>query len=136
MRATLEGMAVGLVLELPVAARRSVINPLLDDLVRACNQNDRGVIADADFSFHTGLIVLAGHQQLREHYQLVEQQIRRYIAVVNDELSIVEIKAQHELIAKAILGGRANARFLIEEHSTSEGRRLQETIVDTTELRA
>jgi DNA-binding GntR family transcriptional regulator len=136
MRATLEGMAVGLVLELPAATRRSAISPLLSDLVVACGQNDRELIAGADFSFHAGLIALAGHQRLRQHYQLVELQIRRYITAVNDELSIGEIKAQHELIAKAILGGRSNAKFLIEEHSTSEGRRLQQTIVDTTELPA
>jgi DNA-binding GntR family transcriptional regulator len=136
MRATLEGMAVGLVLELPAATRRAAIRPLLSDLVAACSQNDRALIADADFLFHAGLIVLASHQRLREHYQLVELQIRRYIAVVNDELSIREIQAQHELIAKAILGGRSTAKFLIEEHSTSEGQRLQQMIVDTTELPA
>jgi DNA-binding GntR family transcriptional regulator len=129
LRGAFEGMAVSLVLALPAPERRAALQPLLDDLSLACDQNDRKLIADADFAFHAGLISLTKHQRLREHYDLIEHHVRRYIMAVNDETSIKEIKSQHDAIGKAILNGRSNARILIEEHSTLEGQRLQAAFV-------
>jgi DNA-binding GntR family transcriptional regulator len=111
-----------------VVEGQQMIEAALDALVQACRTGDRVAIADQDLGFHGTIVELSGHRRLRDHYRLVRQQIRLYIAwsdaIMPDVDAIIET---HRWLADAILQRDADrATTLARDHCESAGRILAE----------
>lgn len=128
LRASLEALGTGLAVGALTQEGQQMIVAALDALVQACRTGDRAAIADQDLSFHSTIVELSGHRRLRDHYRLVRQQIRLYIAwsdaIMPDVDAIIET---HRWLAEAILQRDADrAATLARDHCESAGRVLAE----------
>jgi DNA-binding GntR family transcriptional regulator len=128
LRASLEALGTGLAVATLTQEGQQMIVAALDALVQACRTGDRVAIADQDLGFHGTIVELSGHRRLRDHYRLVRQQIRLYIAwsdaIMPDVDAIIET---HRWLADAILQRDADrAATLARDHCESAGRILAE----------
>jgi DNA-binding GntR family transcriptional regulator len=128
LRASLEALGTGLAVATLTQEGQQMIVGALDALVQACRTGDRVAIADQDLGFHGTIVELSGHRRLRDHYRLVRQQIRLYIAwsdaIMPDVDAIIET---HRWLADAILQRDADrAATLARDHCESAGRVLAE----------
>jgi DNA-binding GntR family transcriptional regulator len=132
LRASLEALGTGLAVATLTQEGQQMIVAALDALVQACRTGDRVAIADQDLGFHGTIVDLSGHRRLRDHYRLVRQQIRLYIAwsdaIMPDVDAIIET---HRWLADAILQRDADrAATLARHHCESAGRILAEFLVE------
>lgn len=132
LRAGLEAMAVRLACEQLDAKGEKELSATFDALLKACESGHYSRIAERDFELHQKIIELSKHKRLAEHYRLVEQQIRIFVAttyhLVSAPQSVIE---HHEPMVRAILARDANAAAtLLEEHAISEGRNLHQYLID------
>jgi DNA-binding GntR family transcriptional regulator len=128
LRASLEALGTGLAVATLTQEGQQMIVAALDALVQACRTGDRVAIADQDLGFHSTIVEISGHRRLRDHYRLVRQQIRLYIAwsdaIMPDVDAIIET---HRWLADAILQRDADrAATLARDHCESAGRILAE----------
>jgi DNA-binding GntR family transcriptional regulator len=128
LRASLEALGTGLAVGALTQDGQQMIVAALDALVQACRTGDRVAIADQDLGFHSTIVELSGHRRLRDHYRLVRQQIRLYIAwsdaIMPDVDTIIET---HRWLVDAILQRDADrAATLARDHCESAGRTLAE----------
>jgi DNA-binding GntR family transcriptional regulator len=128
LRASLEALGTGLAVATLTQDGQHMIVAALDALVQACRTGDHIAIADQDLGFHNTIVELSGHRRLRDHYRLVRQQIRLYIAwsdaIMPDVDAIIET---HRWLADAILQRDADrAATLARDHCESAGRILAE----------
>ena len=128
LRASLEALGTGLAVATLTQDGEQMIVAALDALVQACRTGDRVAIADQDLGFHSTIVEISGHRRLRDHYRLVRQQIRLYIAwsdaIMPDVDAIIET---HRWLADAILQRDADrAATLARDHCESAGRILAE----------
>ena len=128
LRASLEALGTGLAVGTLTQEGQQMIVAALDALVQACRTGDRVAIADQDLGFHSTIVELSGHRRLRDHYRLVRQQIRLYIAwsdaIMPDVDAIIET---HRWLVDAILQRDADrAATLARDHCESAGRILAE----------
>jgi DNA-binding GntR family transcriptional regulator len=128
LRASLEALGTGLAVATLTQDGQQMIVAALDALVQACRTGDRVAIADQDLGFHSTIVEISGHRRLRDHYRLVRQQIRLYIAwsdaIMPDVDAIIET---HRWLADAILQRDADrAATLARDHCESAGRILAE----------
>ena len=134
LRTGLESMAARLTCEQLDEAGTSALRATYDALLQACAGGHYPTIAEKDFELHKRIIALAKHKRLADHYRLVEQQIRIFVATtyhfVSAPASVVE---HHAPIVEALLERDAErAASLISEHAMSEGRKLHRYLVETT----
>jgi DNA-binding GntR family transcriptional regulator len=128
LRASLEALGTGLAVGTLTQEGQQMIVAALDALVQACRTGDRVAIADQDLGFHSTIVELSGHRRLRDHYRLVRQQIRLYIAwsdaIMPDVDAIIET---HRWLVDAILQRDADrAATVARDHCESAGRILAE----------
>ena len=126
LRASLEALGTGLAVGALTQEGEQMIVAALDALVQACRTGDRVAIADQDLALHSVIVELSGHRRLREHYRLVRQQIRLYIAwsdaLMPDADAIIET---HRWLVDAMLQRDADrAASLAHDHCESAGRTL------------
>lgn len=120
LRSALESLAVQLATEAITPEKANILNTAFQHLVKAAQKGNRGEVADADFALHKTIIKLSGHCRLQAQYNIVEQQIRLYIASCNALISEPdEIINQHKLLVEAIYSGNASiAEQIAKEHNT------------------
>jgi DNA-binding GntR family transcriptional regulator len=128
LRASLEALGARLAVDALKSEGEQMIVSALDGLVEACRTGDPVAIADQDLGLHSIIVELAGHRRLREHYRLVRQQIRLYMAwsdaLMPDVDAIIE---SHRWLVDAMLQRDADrAASLAHEHSETAGRILAE----------
>jgi len=126
LRAALESMAARLVCEQLDEKGIRELNATYDELVRACDHEKYHLIAEKDFMFHKKIVELAKNRRLVEHYRLVEQQIRIFVAstynCVTEPATVIE---HHAPFLKALLDRDVDtSERLLREHAVSEGRKL------------
>lgn len=131
LRADLESMATRLICADLDDTQRHAIERSYKGLLDACEVGVYSKIAERDFLLHQTIIALAGHRRLAEHYRLVEQQIRVFVATTYHFVpapgSVIE---HHAPIVEAMLRGETSeACRLIEDHATSEGKKLYEFLI-------
>src|SRR5207253_1224848 len=80
LRAGLEGTAARILCERMDDERERELISAFTTLVTACSQGKYHIIAEKDFLLHRAIVDLAGNKRLAEHYRLVEQQIRIFVA--------------------------------------------------------
>lgn len=131
LRAGLESLAARLACERLDEEGTRTLEASYSALVTACARGRYPNIAEKDFDLHKQIISLAKNRRLIEHYTLVEQQIRIFVAttyhLVSAPTSVIE---HHEPIVRAILERRtAAAMELISEHAISEGEKLHRYLI-------
>src|ERR1700738_730415 len=128
LRASLEALGTRLAVRTLTQDGEQMIGAALDALVQACRTGDRVAIADQDLGLHSAIVELTGHRRLREHYRLVRQQIRLYIAwsdaLMPDADAIIETPRG---VGDRVLQRDADrAASLAHDHCESAGRILAE----------
>src|ERR1700682_5848530 len=127
-RASLEALGTGLAVGALTQEGEQMIVAALDALVQACRTGDRVAIADQDLALHSVIVELSGHRRLREHYRLVRQRIRLYIAwsdaIMPDVYELIET---HRCLVDSMRQRDADqAASLAHDHCESAGRTLAE----------
>ncbi len=126
LRASLEGLAARIASEKITAKNGSQLKKSLERLAVACKADDKNAVAAADYELHTCIIDLCEHKRLQVQYALLEQQVRRYIALSDDLLvNKIDVLEQHRPLVRAILNGESNqAEEIAKNHNLSEGKIL------------
>ncbi|HEY9627283.1 MAG TPA: GntR family transcriptional regulator [Coleofasciculaceae cyanobacterium] len=125
LRNALESLAARLAAEAMTPKKAEVLEASLQALITATQTADWQAIADADFALHKTIFQLAGHRRLQQQYQIVEQQIRLYIASCNAlQSDLTEIATQHMDLVKAICSGEASLAEQIAKDHNTEGQAL------------
>lgn len=127
LRATLESMAGKLAIEKLTPEGAQALEDTFEQLQLARHQDrPNDVVVECDFNIHKKIVELAGHQRLRNHYRMVEQQIRLFVASTYVDTKDPNITLDsHGAIVRAIVQRDvAAATHLLEEHSIGEGERV------------
>jgi DNA-binding GntR family transcriptional regulator len=127
LRAALESMAGKLAIEKLTPEGAQALEDAFEQLQLARHQGEPDdVVVDRDFNIHKMIVELAGHRRLREHYRMVEQQIRLFVASTYVDMKDPNTTLDtHGAIVQAILRKDVTeATRLLEEHSIGEGQRV------------
>ncbi len=126
LRATLEGLGSYLAAEAMTPAKGEEITAAFERLVESARVGEVGPAVEADLMLHKTIVGLSGHGRLMKQYEILEQQLRRYMTSSNALMHDTgEIGDQHRPIVEAILSGRAGeAEALAKSHNMTEGRKL------------
>lgn len=126
LRSALEGLGARLVAEQIEQVSAEQIRRAFAALTAAASKNDRRRMCEEDFALHKLIIELSGHRRLQRQYNVIEQQIRRYIACSNALVHAAQaLVKQHEPVVEAILAGRsAAAEREAKRHNLLEGQIL------------
>jgi DNA-binding GntR family transcriptional regulator len=130
LRACLEGLASHLAAEAMTPAARAILKDSFDGLVAAAETGEVGPAVEADLALHKTIVALAKHRRLSKQYEILEQQVRRYMASSNALMHDThEVGDQHRPLVDAVLAGKAGeAEALAKAHNMTEGRKLFERL--------
>ncbi|WP_438391905.1 GntR family transcriptional regulator [Caballeronia sp. DA-9] len=123
LRRVLDGLAARLAAERIDADGSKRLEVAYQRLCQSCETTNHRAIANADFELHKLIVVLSGHRRLQEHYTLIEQQIRVFIASCDDIYPDYRgIGLRHEPLVRALMAGDADAaETLAKEHNATHG---------------
>lgn len=125
LRNALEGLAARLAATAITADKSQRLHTALQELIAATETDNWKAITDADFALHKTIIQLSEHCRLQQQYQIVEHQIRLYIASCNAlESSPEKLIEQHRDLVEAICSGDAAIAEQIAQAHNSEGKIL------------
>jgi DNA-binding GntR family transcriptional regulator len=135
LRASLEALGTRLAVGALTQEGEQMIVAAQDALIQACHTGDRVAIADQDLDLHSTIVGLSGHRRLSEHYRLVRQQIRLYMAwsdaLMPDVDAIIET---HRWLVDAMLQRDADqAASVAHDHCETAGRILAEFLGERVE---
>jgi DNA-binding GntR family transcriptional regulator len=132
LRACLEGLASNLAADAMTAEGSTLLSDSFARLVAAANAGKVGPAVEADLAFHKTIVALAGHSRLSRQYEILEQQVRRYMTSSNALMHDTrEIGDQHRPLFEAILAGEsAEAEALAKAHNMTEGRKLFDRLTE------
>jgi DNA-binding GntR family transcriptional regulator len=130
LRASLEGLASHLAAEAMTAAKQSILRESFARLVSAANDGKVAPAVEADLALHKTIVALADHKRLARQYEILEQQVRRYMVSSNVLMhDTTEVGDQHRPLVEAILAGKPmEAEVLAKQHNMTEGRKLFERL--------
>jgi DNA-binding GntR family transcriptional regulator len=126
LRASLEGLASYLAAEAMTVAGQASLKESFARLVEAARVGNVGPAVEADLALHKTIVALANHRRLTKQYEILEQQVRRYMASSNALMhDTQEVGDQHRPLVEAILAGKpTEAEALAKAHNMTEGRKL------------
>ncbi len=132
LRGVLEGLGARLAAESQQAEKSVLLTRAFKALATSVKSGHRGKAAEADFGLHRTIMTLSGHRRLMQQYNLIEQQVRRYMSFSNDVLTIPEdILTEHEALVSAIVDGDTErAETLANSHNTDECQALHDQLVN------
>ncbi|WP_103353491.1 GntR family transcriptional regulator [Amycolatopsis sp. CA-128772] len=117
LRAALDGLAVGLVVERAPDAALDAIDDVVRRMERAADEHE---MVRCDLGFHDAVYAAAGHRRLREAWQAIRSQVHLFlltrIGVATDGY-LAGIPAEHRELAAALRArDRETALSLFAEH--------------------
>lgn len=127
LRGSLESLGAKLAAQSEDPRALESVAQAYEALLAACRKGNMKKISERDLMLHRTIIDVTGHSRLQRQYQLVEQQVRLYIATSNANVATGpdDIAEQHRPIAQALLAGDPDrAAHEAWKHNESEGRRL------------
>lgn len=138
LRSALEGLAAKLVTERMNEGVAAELESIFKNIETFARQGNRAKTIEADFAFHRRMITLSGHHLLQAHYDMIEQQMRLYFALVGRYLPLEAYIPAHRDLVKAIVSGDVDSAFaLATEHNRPDGeivveelRKLEENAAD------
>lgn len=130
LRGVLEGLAARLAAEAMTPDRRQRLEAAYQALNEAARSGERARVVEADLALHKTILELSGHRRLNEQYQLVEQQIRMFIAFSDScSADLEEVAAWHDSLIAAIgAGDGEQAERLARANAEETGRILIERL--------
>ena len=131
LRASLEGLGSYLAAEAMVPAKAVELTAAFERLAQSAKVGEVGPAVEADLMLHKTIVGLSGHGRLIKQYEILEQQLRRYMTSSNALMHDTrEIGDQHRPIVEAILAGQAGeAEALAKSHNLTEGRKLYNALL-------
>jgi DNA-binding GntR family transcriptional regulator len=122
LRGSLEGLAARLVAERQRADATASVRDAFDRLVAEVAAESHSGVAAADAGLHKTIVIVAGHHRLLQQYQVLEQQIRRYINWTNATIvDLHQMVPAHQPLVEAILIGDIEAAARLgQEHNAPE----------------
>lgn len=135
LRAGLESTAARILCEKMSPANQTSIKKSFADLEEACQTGKYSRIAEKDFLFHRSIIDLSQNRRLSEHYRLVAQQIRVFVASTYNFVQKPEdVLDHHRPFMDALLQSNADeAAKLLWNHAIGEGKRLHSYLLSIRE---
>lgn len=123
LRSSLEALAARLGAERIDAGGRRAIEQAFDALKAAAEGGQVDELVDADIGLHRTLVALSGNRRLGDHYDMIANQVRLYIAsstiVVKNIATVVE--RHRDLIDPVLRGDVAGAEIAAKAHSMRSG---------------
>lgn len=123
LRSSLEALAARLGAERIDAGGRRAIESAFEALRVAAEGGRVDELADADMALHRTLVALSGNRRLGEHYDMIANQVRLYIAsstvVVKNIATVVE--RHRDLIDPILRGDVVGAEIAAKAHSMRSG---------------
>lgn len=108
LRSSLEALAARLAAERMDAAGRKAVEDAFAALAEACGGDDWAALVAADMAFHRAVVSLSGNRRLVEHYDLIANQVRLYIASSNRLiLPMGSLLDRHRALVEPLLAGDA-----------------------------
>lgn len=132
LRAALESMAARILCETLTPADAATLRHKLRDYEHAVNSDDFATVVDKDYGLHQAIIELTRNKFIIDHYRLVSQQIRLFVASTH-RISVGGKKSMenHRAIVEALLRQDEDAaESLLRLHSINEGRRLHKFLTE------
>jgi DNA-binding GntR family transcriptional regulator len=131
LRASLEGLGSYLAAEAMVPPKAVELTAAFERLAESAKVGEVGPAVEADLMLHKTIVGLSGHGRLIKQYEILEQQLRRYMTSSNALMHDTrEIGDQHRPIVEAILAGQAGeAEALAKSHNLTEGRKLYNALL-------
>ena len=132
LRGVLEGFGARMAAESQQAEKSALLTKAFEALASSVKRGHRGKAAEADFGLHRTIMALSGHNRLMLQYDMIEQQVRRYMSFSDDVLTIPEdIVIEHQSLVGAILDGDADkAEELAKTHNIEECQDLHDQLVN------
>jgi DNA-binding GntR family transcriptional regulator len=126
LRNALEAMACRLAAERAPRVGMPAVDMAIARMRAAAKAGDIEAMRAADFDFHVAVVDLAGHGQLRDHFQKLHAQTRLYLNLPSSFHYELDVIVQlHVNIAEAIRDGDAEyAEKLGGAHNTTDGEAL------------
>jgi DNA-binding GntR family transcriptional regulator len=126
LRSALEALAARLAAERIDAAGRTALTVALDELSAAAGAANPEALVAADVALHRTVMDLSGSRRLREHYDLIANQLRPYIASSNRLVEAGDtVLARHrELVAPILAGDPDAAEAAGRAHATRGGEEI------------
>jgi DNA-binding GntR family transcriptional regulator len=135
LRGVLEGFGARLAAESQNKDKSKLLKKACRALAVGVKSGHLAKAAEADFGLHRTIIALSDHQRLMKQYELIQQQVRRYMSFSNDILIIPEeIVIEHETLVDLILEGEAEkAEHVAKTHNVEECQVLHDYLVKMAE---
>lgn len=111
LRGSLEGLAARLTASKMTAEKEARLKGLYAQFTTACLAEDQAAVSHLDFAMHLAIVEMAEHARLLEHYRLVSQQVRLFIASSNSFYAgrLADLVPQHASLIEAVLSGDPRA---------------------------
>lgn len=123
LRSSLEALAARLGAERIDANGRRAVEAAFEALRVAAENGRVDELVDADMGLHRTLVALSGNRRLGDHYDMIANQVRLYIAsstvVVKSAPTVVE--RHFDLIDPVLRGDVAGAEIAAKAHSMRSG---------------
>jgi DNA-binding GntR family transcriptional regulator len=128
IRAALEGLASYLASEMVKAHGNQELSKSFDLLMNAAASGNVVEANNADMRLHKTIVALAGNRRLAKQYELIENQVRRYIFCINALMPKThDVAEEHRPLVDAILAGMPDkAESLAKAHALGQRHRLYE----------
>lgn len=123
LRSSLEALAARLGAERIDSGGRRAVENAFESLRVAAEGGRVDELVDADIGLHRTLVGLSGNRRLREHYEMIANQVRLYIAsstIVVKNISAV-LERHQDLIYPILRGDVAGAEIAAKAHSMRSG---------------
>lgn len=126
LRSSLEALAAGLVANRIDDAARAAIRAAFDDLRSAAQADRVSDLVGADMALHRKIVELSDNRRLGEHYSMISNQVRLYIASSTMVVAgMTTIVARHsELIEPIMRGAAVDAEAAARAHSVRSGEEI------------
>lgn len=142
LRSSLEALAARLAADRIDGAGRATIGAAFETLQAAAQADRVSDLVAADMALHHTIVELSGNRRLRDHYDMIANQVRLYIAssttIVEGMTTVVE--RHSEMIEPIMRGAPADAEAAARAHSLRSGEeiaahlRLKEELANPTAL--
>jgi DNA-binding GntR family transcriptional regulator len=116
-------LEAGVARTIPAAIRRSLAEPMaaaLDEMDAAARSQDVEAIVAADGHFHRLIVQASGRSRACELWSSLDGQMGALMrsSIDRQHISLSEVRARHELVRDAVLGGTARAvdRALLDHY--------------------
>jgi DNA-binding GntR family transcriptional regulator len=134
LREVLEGLAARLAAQSISPNSIERLKRAFQQLTDAARSGSRAAVVTADLALHKSIMQLSGNRRLVQQYDLIEQQLKLYIALSDlRSVDLWEVVEWHKELVEAILAGDAErAERAAKDNATKNGQELVRQLKSVT----